>query len=78
MSENTLINSDIDNKFQTLLSNANAARIISQAIEGTIGPKGLDIMMVDRFGDVVISNDGVTILKLMEVNHPVARMINFH
>lgn len=75
MSENTLINSDVDNKFQTLLSNANAARVISQAIEGTIGPKGLDIMMVDRFGDVVISNDGVTILKLMEVNHPVARMI---
>ncbi len=75
MSENTLINSEIDNKFQTLLSNANAARVISQAIEGTIGPKGLDIMMVDRFGDVVISNDGVTILKLMEVGHPVARMI---
>ncbi len=75
MAENNLINSDIDNKFQTLLSNANAARVISQAIEGTIGPKGLDIMMLDRFGDVVISNDGVTILKLMEVTHPVARMI---
>lgn len=75
MSENTLINSEVDSKFQTLLSNANAARVISQAIEGTIGPKGLDIMMVDKFGDVVISNDGVTILKLMEVNHPVARMI---
>lgn len=75
MSDHTLINTEVDNKFQTLLSNANAARIISQAIEGTIGPKGLDIMMVDRYGDVVISNDGVTILKLMEVNHPVARMI---
>lgn len=75
MSENTLINSEVDSKFQTLLSNANAARVISQAIEGTIGPKGLDIMMVDKYGDVVISNDGVTILKLMEVNHPVARMI---
>lgn len=75
MAENTLINGEVDNKFQTLLSNANAARVISQAIEGTIGPKGLDIMMVDRFGDVVISNDGVTILKLMEVTHPVARMI---
>ncbi len=64
-----------DERFQALLSNANAARVISQAVEGTIGPKGLDIMMVDKFGDVVISNDGVTILKLMEVKHPVARMI---
>ncbi len=75
MAENTLINSDIDNKFQTILSNANAARIISSTIEGTIGPKGLDIMMLDRLGDVIISNDGVTILELMEVTHPVARMI---
>ncbi|CFX98858.1 Chaperonin Cpn60/TCP-1 [Syntrophomonas zehnderi OL-4] len=75
MAENTLINSEIDNKFQTLLSNANAARVISQTIEGTLGPKGLDIMMLDKFGDVVISNDGVTILNLMEVTHPVARMI---
>ncbi len=64
-----------DDRFQALLSNANASRAISQVVEGTIGPKGLDIMMVDRFGDVVISNDGVTILKLMEVNHPAARMI---
>lgn len=75
MAENTLINSEVDNKFQTLLSNANAARVISQTIEGTLGPKGLDIMMLDKFGDVAISNDGVTILKLMEVTHPVARLI---
>lgn len=75
MTEKNLVNGEVDQKFQTLLSNANAARVISQAIEGTIGPKGLDIMMVDKFGDVVISNDGVTILKLMEVNHPAARMI---
>ncbi len=75
MSDKTVLNSESDDKFQTLLSNAAAARVISQAVEGTIGPKGLDIMMVDRLGDVVISNDGVTILRLMEVNHPVARMI---
>lgn len=68
-------NQQVDDKFQTLLNNASAARAISQVVEGTIGPKGLDIMMVDRFGDVVISNDGVTILKLMEVSHPAARMI---
>jgi len=75
MPDRTLLNSEVNEKLQALLSNANAARIISQAIEGTIGPKGLDIMMVDTLGDVVISNDGVTILKLMAVNHPAARMI---
>ena len=64
-----------DDKFQTLLNNATAARVISQTVEGTLGPKGLDIMMVDRLGDVVVSNDGVTILNLMEVTHPAARMI---
>ncbi len=66
---------EIDEKVQALLSNANAARLVAQTIEGTIGPKGLDIMMVGNLGDVVISNDGVTILKLMAVNHPAARMI---
>ena len=75
MPDKTLLNSEIDDKLQALLSNANAARMISQAIEGTLGPKGLDIMMVDSLGDVVISNDGVTILRLMAVNHPAARMI---
>ncbi|MGI5911409.1 MAG: TCP-1/cpn60 chaperonin family protein [Syntrophomonadaceae bacterium] len=62
-------------KLQALLSNTNVARIISSTVEGTIGPRGLDIMMVDRFGDVVVTNDGVTILKFMEVSHPVAHMI---
>lgn len=76
MSNNYLSQSQkTDGNFQTLLNNANAARAISQIVEGTIGPKGLDIMMVDEFGDVVISNDGITILKLMEINHPAARMI---
>jgi chaperonin GroEL (HSP60 family) len=69
------LNTEVDEKLQALLGNANAARLISQAIEGTIGPKGLDIMMIDSLGEVVISNDGVTILKLMAVNHPAARMI---
>ena len=64
-----------DDKFQTLLNNTNVARIISSTVEGTIGPRGLDIMMVDRFGDVVVTNDGVTILRYMDVSHPVAHMI---
>ncbi|MGE5397377.1 MAG: TCP-1/cpn60 chaperonin family protein [Chitinophagales bacterium] len=66
---------EIDERFKTLLNNTQAARVVSQAVEGTIGPRGLDTMMVDNFGDVIITNDGLTILKLMDVNHPVAHMI---
>lgn len=58
-----------------LINNANAIRAISLAVEGTLGPKGLDTMLVDQFGEVVITNDGVTILTLMEANHPVAKML---
>lgn len=68
-------NQPVEDKFQTLLNNAQAAQVISRAVEGTIGPKGLDIMMVDRLGNIVITNDGVTILKLMEVNHPAGQLI---
>jgi chaperonin GroEL (HSP60 family) len=62
-------------RYSALHNNANAIRAISSAIEGTLGPKGLDTMLVDRNGEVVITNDGVTILEKMEVNHPAARMI---
>jgi len=58
-----------------LLTNAKAIMVIAQAVEGTLGPKGLDTMLVDQFGEVVITNDGVTILQLMDVNHPAARML---
>lgn len=75
MPDKNTINAGADEKMQALLGNSNAARLIARAIEGTIGPKGLDIMMIDTLGDVVISNDGVTILNLMDVNHPAARMI---
>ncbi len=68
-------NSEVDERLAALITNANAVRAIAQAVEGTIGPKGLDTMLVDQLGDVVITNDGVTILQLMEVNHPAARML---
>ncbi len=64
-----------EQKFDFIENNANAVRAIMTAVESTIGPKGLDTMLVDQFGNVVITNDGVTILNLMEVNHPVARML---
>ncbi|HHW99438.1 MAG TPA: chaperonin, partial [Firmicutes bacterium] len=54
------------------MTNATAVQAIAAAVEGTIGPKGLDTMLVDRFGDVTITNAGVTILDKMEVNHPAA------
>jgi chaperonin GroEL (HSP60 family) len=67
--------SDVDEKLAALLTNASAVRAIAQAVEGTIGPKGLDTLLVDRFGEVVITNDGITILTKMDVNHPAARMV---
>ncbi len=68
-------NSEVDERLAALMTNANAIRAIAQAVEGTIGPKGLDTMLVDQFGDVVITNDGVTILDMMDVNHPAAKML---
>ncbi|MDX9870836.1 MAG: TCP-1/cpn60 chaperonin family protein [Clostridia bacterium] len=68
-------NSEVDEKLAALMTNANAIRAVNQAVEGTLGPKGLDTMLVDQFGNVVITNDGVTILELMDVNHPAARML---
>jgi len=66
---------EVDERLAALVTNANAIRAIASAVEGTLGPKGLDTMLVDKFGEVVITNDGVTILTQMEANHPAARML---
>ena len=66
---------EVDERLAALITNANAVRAITAAVEGTIGPKGLDTMLVDRFGEVIITNDGVTILDKMDVNHPAAKML---
>ncbi|MGI6425299.1 MAG: TCP-1/cpn60 chaperonin family protein [Tepidanaerobacteraceae bacterium] len=66
---------EVDEKIAALITNSNAIRAVASAVEGTIGPKGLDIMLVDRFGEVTITNDGVTILKQMDVNHPAAKIL---
>ncbi|MGQ9532809.1 MAG: TCP-1/cpn60 chaperonin family protein [Desulfotomaculales bacterium] len=68
-------NAEVNERLAALMTNANAVRAIAAAVEGTLGPKGLDTMLVDRFGEVVITNDGVTILTMMEANHPAARMV---
>ena len=64
-----------DNQYSFLENNANAVRAVMSAVDNTIGPKGLDTMLVDQFGQVVITNDGVTILQEMAVSHPVAKML---
>jgi len=56
-------------------NNINAAKAVSDAVRTTLGPKGMDKMLVDSMGDVVITNDGVTILKEIDVEHPAAKMV---
>jgi thermosome len=57
------------------INNIMAARAISDAVKSTLGPKGMDKMLVDSMGDVVVTNDGATILKEIDVEHPAAKMI---
>jgi len=52
-----------------------AAKEISKTVRSTLGPKGMDKMLVDGMGNVVITNDGVTILKELDIEHPAAKMI---
>ncbi len=56
-------------------NNILAAKAVAQAVRTTLGPKGMDKMLVDSSGEVVITNDGVTILKEMQIEHPAAKMI---
>ena len=56
-------------------NNIRAAIAIADAVRSTMGPKGMDKMLVDSMGDVVITNDGVTILKEIDVEHPAAKML---
>jgi thermosome len=55
--------------------NIMAARVIAEAVRSTLGPRGMDKMLVDSLGDVIITNDGVTILKEIDVEHPAAKMV---
>src|SRR6267378_3731025 len=56
-------------------NNIAAARAVADAVKSTLGPKGMDKMLVDSLGDVTITNDGVTILKEIEIEHPTAKML---
>ncbi len=56
-------------------NNIMAAKIVAETVRTTLGPKGMDKMIVDSLGDVTITNDGVTILEEMQIEHPAAKMI---
>lgn len=66
---------DSEDRFSALLSNVSAIQAVVSAVEGTIGPKGLDAMLVDDLGNVVVTNDGVTILEMMDAPHPAAKIL---
>lgn len=56
-------------------NNIAAAKIIAEVVHSSLGPRGMDKMLVDSLGDVTITNDGATILKEIDVQHPAAKML---
>jgi len=60
---------------EAIFSNIAAARAVADAVRTTLGPRGMDKMLVTSIGDVIITNDGVTILKEIDVEHPAAKMM---
>ncbi len=56
-------------------NNIAAAKAVAEAVRTTLGPKGMDKMLVDSLGDVTITNDGATILDTIDIEHPAAKMI---
>jgi archaeal chaperonin len=56
-------------------NNFAAAKAVAAAVRSTLGPKGMDKMLIDGMGDITITNDGVTILKEMDIEHPAAKMM---
>src|SRR3989344_3729420 len=56
-------------------NNILAAKVVADIVKTTLGPKGMDKMLVDSSGNIIVTNDGVTILEEMEIDHPAAKMI---
>ena len=55
--------------------NIMAGKVLAETIRTTLGPRGMDKMLVDGLGDIVVTNDGVTILREMDIEHPAAKML---
>ena len=60
---------------EALRGNIMAARVLAEVLKTSLGPRGLDKMLVDSFGDITVTNDGATIVKEMEVQHPAAKLL---
>jgi thermosome len=60
---------------EALRANIMAARVLAEILRTSLGPRGLDKMLVDSFGDITVTNDGATIVKEMEVQHPSAKLL---
>src|SRR5687768_10414939 len=56
-------------------NNITAAKLVTEMVKSSLGPRGMDKMLVDSLGDVTITNDGATILKEIDVQHPAAKMM---
>ncbi len=56
-------------------NNILAAKLVSDSVKTTLGPKGMDKMLVDSMGDITVTNDGITILEKMDIEHPAAKMM---
>ncbi len=56
-------------------NNILAAKVVAEIVKTTLGPKGMDKMIVDSTGNIIVTNDGVTILEEMEIDHPAAKMM---
>ena len=70
-----LEHSETNQSITALINNAEAIRALSQIVAGTFGPKGLDCMLVDQNGGVLVTNDGATILNTIDITHPVAQIL---
>src|SRR5918994_2079047 len=57
------------------MNNITAAKLVTEMVKSSLGPRGMDKMLVDTVGDVTITNDGATILKEIDVEHPAAKMM---
>ena len=60
---------------QAQRNNIMAARAVADAVQSTLGPRGRDKLLVDTLGDVLITNDGATILDELDIQHPAAKML---
>ena len=56
-------------------NNIMAARVIGEVLKTTLGPRGMDKMLIDNIGDITITNDGAAILNEIDVEHPEAKMM---